>query len=246
MFFNSCKQENMMFFPEELPKEYTFTFNHPCKEINIKVDENNFIDGLLFQCDSTKGLIFYLHGNAGSLRTWGEIAGIYLDNRYDFFIMDYRGFGKSSGNISSEEQLYHDIQTTYDTLKKGYKEENIIIIGYSIGTGPATWLASKNKPGKLILKAPYYNFPDLVQQHYKIIPSFMVRYKLQTNEYITKVKCPIIIFHGDKDEIINIKSSYKLKPLLKDNDKFIILKNQAHNGINYNVQYLTELKDILE
>jgi uncharacterized protein len=244
--FTSCKQENMLFFPEKLRIDHKFTFNSDFEEHYFQVDHKTTLHGLLFPADSSKGLIFYLHGNAGSNDSWGEIADVYLDNNYDFFILDYRGFGKSQGKISSEKQLYNDIQIVYDSLQTKYSENNIVIIGYSIGTGPAANLASANHPKLLILKAPYYNLPDLVQRYIRILPSFFIRYKFMTNESLPKIQCPVIIFHGDRDETIYVGSSYKLKELFKPGDRFIVLEGQRHNGINNNPVYLEHLQEILK
>ena len=243
IYFN---QERLLFFPDKLPADYKFTFTCPFKEYFIKVDKKISLNGLLFQTDSSKGLIFYLHGNAGCLDSWGQIAGVYRQNHYDFFILDYRGYGKSQGKISGERQLYKDIQIVYDSLKMNYDEKNIVIIGYSIGTGPATWLASENRPKLLILQAPYFNLPDLANHYFKILPSCLVRYKFRTDKYFTSVECPVVIFHGNHDEIIYTGSSYKLKELFKSMDKLIILERQKHNGINDNETFRKELKKILE
>jgi alpha-beta hydrolase superfamily lysophospholipase len=245
VFIISCSQERIIFYPEKLPKDYKFFFAQKFEEIAIQVDKKTSLNGVLFSAENSKGLVFYLHGNAGSNRSWGEIADVYLENGYSFFILDYRGYGKSEGKITSEKQLFNDIQIAYDVIKKRFPEERIIIIGYSIGTGPATWLASKNKSKLLILKAPYYNLPYLAHQYIKIIPSFLIRYKFRTDKYIQNVKCPVIIFHGNKDEIINTESSYKLQKLFKPQDSLIILKGQFHNGINDNIEYKRELKKIL-
>lgn len=78
------------------------------------------------------------------------------------------------------------------------------------------------------------------------IPSFLIRYKFRTDQYIQKVKCPVVIFHGDADEVIYTGSSYKLQKLFKPADRLIILKGQTHNGINTNSIYLAELKNILK
>ena len=216
----------MLFHPDILPENYRFTFNNKFQEYFIKVDEKTSLNGLLFLADSSKGLVFYLHGNGGCIDSWGNIASVYLKNNYDLFILDYRGYGKSQGKISSEKQLYKDIQVIYDSLKTKYNEKKIVIIGYSIGTGPATQLASTNNPKMLILKAPYFNMPDLAHQYIKILPSFFIRYKFRINEYIVNVKCPIILFHGNQDEVIYLGSSLKLKELFKQGDQLIILDGQ--------------------
>ncbi|OFX19311.1 MAG: hydrolase [Bacteroidetes bacterium GWA2_31_9] len=244
--FSECRQEKYIFRPDVLPKDYKFTFDEKFQEYFIKVDKKTSLSGLLFKADSSKGLIFYLHGNAGALDSWGQISDVYTKNNYDFFILDYRGYGKSEGRISSEKQLYRDLQIVYDSMKTIYNEKNIIIIGYSIGTGLAAELASVNNPKMLILKTPYYNFPVLVHQFIKIAPSFIMKYKFRTNEFVQMSKCPIVMFHGTDDQTIYIESSYRLKKLLKPSDKLIILDGQKHNGINSNEVYKAELKKLLE
>jgi pimeloyl-ACP methyl ester carboxylesterase len=134
----------------------------------------------------------------------------------------------------------------YASLKSKYDENEIIVLGYSIGTGPAVKLASSNNPKLLILQAPYYSLTDMMKHSYPIIPSFILKYKFETHKYIKKCKMPIIIFHGDRDEVIYYKSSVKLKELLKANDTLIILPEQGHNGMSSNPEYITQIKKILE
>jgi fermentation-respiration switch protein FrsA (DUF1100 family) len=241
----SCLQEKLIFLPEKLPSDYTFRFNRHFTEYSIPVDGKHRLNGLLFEADSSKGLVFYLHGNAGSNRSWGDICNVYLNNSYDFFVLDYRGYGKSDGKIRSEKQFHSDIQIAYDLLKQKYREKNIVVIGFSIGTGPAAYLASQNRPKLLILNAPYYNIPDLARKYFRIFPGFLIRYKFRTDKYIGNILCPVTIFHGDNDEIIPASSSLKLKQLFKEHDSLIILKNQMHNGIEWNKDYQRELKNLL-
>jgi len=203
------------------------------------------LNGILFRSDSSRGLIFYLHGNAGSLRGWGEIAELYTSMDYDLFMPDYRGYGKSEGRIRSEEQFFDDMRLAYDHMKQFYPENKIIILGYSIGTGAATKLASTNQPGLLILQAPFYSLIDLKNRYFTIIPGFLLKYRFENHKYIRDCKMPIVIFHGDRDEIIYYGSSLKLKELIKEDDKLITLYGQYHNGMSVNIQYLEELDKIL-
>lgn len=239
-------QERILFHPEKIDPNHIFLFENEFEEYWIEVDKDVKVHGLLFKSENSKGLVFYLHGNAGSLNGWAEIAPVYLDNNYDFFILDYRGFGKSQGKIKNEKQLYKDNHIVFDTLLRAYNEKKTVIIGYSIGTGMAAELASHYNPKMLILKAPYYNMTDLAHHYFKWLPGFFIRYKLKTDQYLPKIKCPIVIFHGDRDEVIYYQSSFKLSELFKEEDELIILKGQSHNGINENVEYKMELKRILE
>ena len=238
-------QENLIFFPQKLDKNYKFQFGQKFEEININANDGKKINGLLFRADSSTGLIFYLHGNAGCLSSWGEVAKTYTDLNYDVFIIDYRSYGKSEGEIKGHEQLFQDNQTAYNELKKKYNEDKIIVLGYSIGTGLASKLASTNNPRLLILQAPYYNLTDMMKHTYSFVPTFLLKYKFTTNEYLKNCKMPVVIFHGNKDEVIYYGSSLKLKEEFKQQDTLITLNEQGHNGMTDNEDYKIELKRIL-
>ena len=237
-------QEKLIFYPQKLEKSFQYDFNQNFKELSIKTADDLLLNALLFEADSTKGVILYLHGNAGSLESWGSVAKVYTDLNYDVFILDYRGFGKSEGSISGEEQLYEDIQIVYNKIKETYKEEDIIVLGYSIGTGLAAKIASENSPKLLILQAPYYSFKDMMSSQY-FFPSFILKYKFRTDKFLQQCHCPVVIFHGDKDQIIDYNSSLKLKEEFKDKIQLIILEGEEHNGITYNQHYRNELRKIL-
>ena len=230
-------QENLIFFPQKLEQDYQFNFEQDFEELNFKTSDGKTLNGLLFKVDHSKGLIFYLHGNAGSLSSWGHVANTYTDLNYDIFILDYRGYGKSEGSISSQEQLFEDNQLIYDALKQKYQEDDIIILGYSIGTGMASKLASDNKPNQLILQAPYYSLTDMMRQRFSLIPTFILKYKLATNEYLENCNMPITIFHGNKDRVIDYKSSLKLKSEFENKLELITLNGQGHNGMTDNMDY---------
>ncbi len=130
-------------------------------------------------------------------------------------------------------------------MKERYNEDKIIVLGYSIGTGPATKVASMNKPKLLILQAPYYSLTDMMKHTYPIIPTFLLKYKFETCKYIKDCKMPIVVFHGNQDEVIYYNSSIKLKQMMKKTDTLITLNGQGHNGITDNPEYRQEIVKLL-
>jgi len=242
LYFN---QEKLIFFPEKLSADEKFSFSGNYEEKYFTMPDGKKLHALYFKADSSRGVVYYLHGNAGSVKSWGTVADIFASQNFDLLLLDYRGYGKSEGHISNEKELYSDVNVVYDSLKANYPEEKIVVLGYSIGTGLAANVAANHHPGKLILMAPYFNFPDLVKQIYPIVPGFMLKYKLKTNEFLPKVTAPIVIFHGLNDELIPFQSSERLKTLCKPGDKLILLDNQMHNGINENSLFQNELKHLL-
>ncbi|UOQ53909.1 alpha/beta hydrolase [Hymenobacter cellulosivorans] len=239
------KQEKLLFFPTKLPQDYRFSFAQPAQERWITAADGTRLHGLLFPAASARGLVFYLHGNAGALDSWGDAASLYTQLGYSVFMLDYRGYGKSAGTISSQEQFLSDVQTAYQQLLPEFAEERTVILGYSLGTGAAAWLAAQHNPRLLILQAPYFSMRATARQHYPFVPGFIVRYPLGTDAVLPKVKCPIVIFHGEHDEVIDYQTTLQLKALLKPQDQFITLAGAGHNGMTSNPEYQAGIRRIL-
>ncbi|HEX8330784.1 MAG TPA: alpha/beta fold hydrolase [Hymenobacter sp.] len=239
------KQESLLFFPTRLRADHQFRFPGNFEERWIPTADGTRLHGLLFHAPDSKGLVFYLHGNGGAVDSWGEVAAAYTRLQYDVFLLDYRGYGKSGGTITSQAQLLSDVQTAYRQLMREYPENQTVIMGYSVGTGPATWLAAQQHPKLLILQAPYYSMRDLATRLYPFVPGFLVRYPLPTNEVIQQVSAPVVLFHGDRDEVIYYESSLKLKALLKPTDKLVVLPGAGHNGMTDNPLYRRTLAELL-
>ena len=236
------QQEDILFHPTKLSSDFQYDFDIDFEEKVIVGEDGTKINGVLFKANNPKGLVFYLHGNAGAITTCVNAAKTYTNINYDCFVLDYRGFGKSEGEIISQNQFYSDVEIAYDSLCKYYEEQNIIIVGYSIGTGPAAMLASKSDAKHLILLAPYFSMLDMMNNQYPFILDFLLEYKLKTFEFIPKVKFPISIFHGDADEIIYYGSSVKLREHFSSKDELITLSGHKHGGMNASPVY----KDWLE
>lgn len=239
-------QEKYIFSSVKLPKDYSFSFSMPYQELFIQTKDGNLLNGLLFKTDKkSNGIILYFHGSKKNIDFWGQIAPFHTEELgYDFFMIDYRGFGKSEGRYKNQKQLQEDMQTVYDEMKKYYDESRIILMGYSLGTGIAAYLASRNQPSKLILLAPYYDYAKLIRKSYPIIINFLIKYTFRTHEFIRDCKIPIFILHGNKDDIISYEDSIALCRLLKKEDVFITLEEGGHNMI-FSGKYKEELKKIL-
>jgi uncharacterized protein len=238
--------EQQLFPGFKFDKDIHYKFPESFEELNIETKDGYKLNGLLFKVKQSKGLIFYLHGSNEALNTWGKIAPVYNNLNYDIFMLDYRGYGKSGGKVISEDQLYSDAQEVYDKLKLTYSETKIILIGQSVGTGPAAMLAAYNNPKKLILQAPYYSLPDWILSVAPDFDTSNMKYQFKTYEFLQKTKAPVIIFHGDADDAIYWGSSQKLSTFFKPGDKLIILRGEGHNDFTKNKDYLEKIKTFLK
>lgn len=158
-----------------------------------------------------RGVVLYLHGNVGdngrSLRQTRDLR----QSGYDLFLVDYRGFGKSTGIITSEDNMTRDLQVVYDRLKERYAEANIIVAGYSLGSGPACYLAANNEPRGLVLVAPYTSLVDMKNEFFWMYPDFLIRYELNNLAHLRRASCPVRIIHGTADELIPFTMSERLQ-----------------------------------
>ncbi len=238
-------QEKFLFYPQKIAAEQTFQYPN-AQEVWIPVDPSVKIHGLWFKKSQNKGLIFYLHGNGGNMNRVGYLGKHYSQYGYDFFAIDYRSYGKSTGAIQNENQFYNDAQKALDYIKKQYSNKEIVIIGYSIGTATAAKLAAENKINQLVLFAPYYSLENMKNERYlTFIPSFLLRYPFETYKNLEKVTAPIIIFHGKNDRVIHYSNSEKLKKHLPKIDLYL-LENQGHGGIFFNEKLESVLKETLK
>ncbi|NAY90990.1 alpha/beta fold hydrolase [Muricauda sp. JGD-17] len=240
-------QEKLIFLPTKLPIDHTFSFQQPFKEFFLESSDGAKLNALHFTVDEPKGLILYFHGNAGDLSRWGEIVSPFGEFGYDVVVMDYRGYGKSTGN-RSEQVLYNDAQLFYDYVLKHYPESELLIYGRSLGASIATHVASKNKPNKLILETPFYNLLDVAEERFGFLPlKTILNYKMKSNEYIQHVQCPVYIFHGTMDQVVSHESGKKLfESIPHDHKAFFSIKGGGHNNLDEFEAYWQGIKSILE
>jgi pimeloyl-ACP methyl ester carboxylesterase len=226
---------------------YQYRFDQPFEERSITMHDGKHLNGILFKADSSKGLILWLPGGRGMLDSLAPDAVSYTRLHYDVFMINYRGFGKSEGSITSEAGFNSDMQSVYDYFKKEYNEDKLVVFGYSLGTGPATTLAANNHPRLLLLLAPYYSMQEMTQKAIPYLPmSILLKYRFKTNENIPRVTSPIVMFHGTADKQIDIDASYRLKQYLKPTDELVVLEGQQHNGYLSNQAYLQAVARVLQ
>lgn len=238
-------QEILIFHPEVLSKDFVFRFEVEFEELFVEVEEGVHLHALHFKAVDPKGMVFYVHGNAGSLNDWGALSNLYVTLGYDLFMFDYRGFGKSDGKISHQQQFFEDAQTMYDYAKTIHSEANMIVEGFSIGTATASKIAVDNNPRHLVLKAPYYTLPYLIKSKHPYLPSSLLKYQFMTVDFLKKVCCPITIFHGTIDELIPIINAKRLAEEVP-RVELIIAENCLHNDLPYQWVYQTKMKQILQ
>lgn len=237
-------QNKLIFQSEKLPPGHHFVFNQPYEEYFITTPDNNTINALWFKPPQpAKGLVIYFHGNADHLQRWGNYAGDITQLGYEVIMMDYRGYGKSSGT-PNEKTVYEDAAMIWNWAKEKTDHHNVVIYGRSLGAAIATHLAAEVQPDLLILETPFDELKgaSILRYVYAFIP---LHSKFATKEYIQKVSCKIVIFQGTNDWVVSMKSAEQLKPLLKESDEFVVIPQGGHYNLNEFELYHAKLADVL-
>ena len=239
-------QEKFIFKPEKLKQDFEFKYDVPFREYFFDIEPGVRINGLHFFREQPKGLILYFHGNTRSIKGWAKYARDFYRYDYDVVLLDYRGFGKSTGKRSEKEML-RDMQFIYEKLREQYKEDHLIIYGRSMGSGFASKLAADNSPRYLILDAPYYSFRKVVERFLPILPvRWVLRFHLRTDKWIEHVKCHTYIIHGTKDLLIPISHSEKLQKINPRLITLIRIHGGHHNDLPSFDEYHNFVRDILK
>ncbi len=238
-------QESLIFHPDKLAGDFVFDFDGDFDEIFLELPDGIKLHALHFKAEKAKGIVFYVHGNAGSMQDWGHLYDLYIDLGYDLLMFDYRGFGKSEGKIHSQQQFYDDVQAVYDYIKTIFDEQHIIIQSFSIGTAAAVKVAHENKASMLLLKAPYYSLIHLIKSRYFFLPATILKYKFMTAEMLKNVTIPITVFHGTTDELIPFSNAQKLKDEIPAID-FVAVPGCLHNDLPYTAIYKNKMKELLK
>lgn len=238
------KQEDLLFHPEPLPAGFSFAGLYPpeqdFEELRIPVDGAE-LNALLFRQPASRGLVFYLHGNAGNLVSWTRNIAFYRQLGFDLFMLDYRGFGKSTGRIASEAQLHADVRAAWARVAPAYAGKPVVILGRSLGSGLATRLAADVPPALLVLVTPYASVERLATEQFPLVPAALLKYPLRTDRLIGTVRSPILIAHGDADELIPFDHARQLAAASGGRATLLRVDGARHGDIHQFPAYLDGL-----
>ena len=240
-------QEKFLFHPKKLPADYIFSFQQPFKEINLPVSSERNISIVQFTVPDSlrKGVVLYFHGNRRNIERYASYAVNFTRNKYEVWMIDYPGFGKTTGK-RTEETMYADAAMIYKMARSKFSKDHIIIYGKSLGTGVATQLASVSDCKRVLLETPYYSIDALLKHYAFIYPvSWLSKYHFPSNQYIKKIESPVTLFHGTKDEVIPYKQAVRLA---KENPGVVLvtIEGGRHNNLNDSPVFQQQLNSILQ
>lgn len=238
-------QEKLLFAPDTLPAGHAFRFGADVHEVTINRPDGTPLHALHLRLPAPRGIVFYLHGNAGNLESWFSNADFYRQAGYDLFMLDYRGYGKSGGRIASEAQLREDVRAAWTQIAPRYDGKARVIAGRSLGSGLAAGLAAELHPELTLLISPYRSMKALTALHYPWVPRALLRYPLDTEALAPGIPGPVLLLHGGLDTLIPPDHSEALLARLPQ-ARYVRIDGAAHNDVQNFPAYERAVREALD
>ncbi len=173
-------------------------------------------------------VLLYFHGNSGTLADRVARFKLFLERGYGLLGLSYRGYGGSTG-APTQAGLFTDGETAYAEAARRYDPAQIIIVGESLGTGVAVEIAARHDSAGLLLDAPFYSAVDVAEYRY---PMFPVRYLMldpfRSDLAIRALRRPLLIAHGEADEVVPFASGRRLFAEAQEPKTFIAAPGAGH------------------
>jgi uncharacterized protein len=175
-----------------------------------------------------KPVFLYFHGNGGALLNRVRRFRGLIQGGNGLVALSYRGYGGSTGS-PSEAGLLADAAAAYAFTASRYPPERIVLFGESLGTGVAISIAAEQPVGRVILQAPYPSIVDLGAAAYPFLPvRLLLRDRFHSDEKAGQVTAPVLVLHGERDEVVPLASGERLFALIHAPKKFVRFPQGGH------------------
>jgi fermentation-respiration switch protein FrsA (DUF1100 family) len=174
--------------------------------------------------------VLFFHGNGGNISHRLVAARALADAGLDVLFFDYRGYGRSTGT-PDEAGTYRDARAARTALlaRPGIDAAAIVYLGESLGGAVAAELSLAEPPAGLILQSAFTSVRELARLHYPAVPSALVPDAYPTLERIARVKCPVLILHGDLDDIVPVGHGEALFAAAGGSKRLEVVRGAGHN-----------------
>jgi pimeloyl-ACP methyl ester carboxylesterase len=234
-------QESLIFNFAPVSQDHDYEFPKPHEEIWLE-NGGAKLHGVFYPTQqSRQGVILYFKGNAGNIGYSPKMAQTFLSRGFDFIAMDYRGFGKSTGELS-EANLLSDASLWYDYAKTRFPDDDLRVVGYSLGTTFASHLAGTESINQTLLFAPMKSILDMGKRRYPFLPDFLSRYPFRSDLKIKKAGGEVLVFHGTDDRIVPHASGIELEQSFNGDDSFYTIEGANH----FDLPWRTDVLEILD
>ena len=231
------KQSSLVFLPE-MDRDFRASpadIRLPFAPLRLPAADGETLDGWYVPADTkraTRGLVIFFHGNAGNIGHRLEYLRMFHDLGLATLIIDYRGYGRSSG-APSEDGTYLDAAAAWRhaTQALGFPADRIALFGESLGGGVAAQLAAEYPPAALILASTFTSVPDMGADLYPLLPiRLLARIRYDTLARLAQIACPVLVIHSRNDDIIPFAHGQRLFGAARQPKQFLEIEGGHNEG----------------
>jgi uncharacterized protein len=224
-------QRSLMYFPETLRTPPAQAGLPEAEEVTLDTADGERVIAWHIAPRGDQPIILYFHGNGGALRYRIERYRALTQDGSGLGALSYRGYGGSSGR-PSEAGLIEDARATYGFAAKRYPEARLVLWGESLGTGVAVALAAEKKVARLVLEMPYLSAVSIAASAYPFVPvRLLMKDQFRSDLRIRDVTAPVLIVHGERDDVIPIESGEQLYALIAGPKRFLRIPGAGHEDL---------------
>ena len=218
------------------PYEMTTIAGVHARELWLDSDDGTRVHAYFFSpskdLNTQTPVVLYCHGNAGNISHRLIKLNHFAQEGIPILIMDYRGFGFTEGS-PHEQGTYKDAAAGMQwLLDQGWKSQHVIAHGTSLGGGIASWIHDEHKSGALVLESTFTSIPGVSKMLYPYLPSFIIKTQYPTLERVKKNTAPLLVIHGDRDNIIPFSMGEELyESSISKQKTFFHVPNADHDNL---------------
>lgn len=225
-------EKRLIFYPERTiwttPADRGLSY----EDVFFHTSDGVRLNGWFVPARGSKIILLWFHGNAGNIADRVENIALFHDRLgVNIFIFDYRGYGRSEGSVS-EEGTYRDAEAAlaYLRSRRDIDLAKIILFGRSLGAAVAVELAAKMPCAGLILESPFTSVKEMANLAFPLFPvGFLFKTKYDTLSKIKQIKVPVLVLHGDRDEIVPFSMGRRIFEAANEPKTFFTVKGAGHN-----------------
>jgi hypothetical protein len=232
-FLWACPLENQLIFHphkaiHQTPRDLGLNF----EDVYFTARDGVRLNGWFIPYPTAQTTLLWFHGNAGNISHRAQNIKLLHDKvKINIFIFDYRGYGRSEGEIS-EQGTYIDGAAAIDFLRRQYnvQPKQLVLFGRSLGAAVAAEMATRVESLALILESPFVSVPEMARAVFALIPlGPFLSTQYNNLEKVRRIKSPLLVLHGDRDEVVPYSQGQKVFAAAPYPKKFYTITGAGHN-----------------
>lgn len=247
-------ERSITFHPAREPWGGSWKLPPGAEDVWFKVADGTRLHGWFVRAarQPSAATVVYMHGNGGNVSYLDWVGESLAERGFDVLLFDYRGYGRSEGEVSDERGIYADADAAFDyvTTGRGVAPEKVVLYGQSLGTAAAVDVAARRTCGAIIRESGFSSASDMAATIMPWLPRFAHRLTKNRFDSVRKlpaVRCPVLVAHGDRDEMIPVEQGRKLFAAAPEPKRLVIVPGAGHNNLvsTGGAPYINDVADFI-